>query len=297
MSHRNNILTTSNLSIGYATKKEKMVIAENLNLNFETGKLIALIGANGIGKSTLLRTLTGIQKPLSGAVLLHGKKIQEYDSLALAQHLSLVLTEKLPPSNLTVFELVALGRQPYTNWIGKLSEADLQQINHAMTLTQVTHLADKKHHEISDGQLQKVLIARALAQDTPLIILDEPTTHLDLLHKVSVFKLLKKLAAENNKCILFSTHDIDLAIQLADEMIIMTEENVVQEEPCNLISKGVFNSLFKDSEITFDGEKGKFVISYPQNTQSFFAKFAKLITEHCSLPTVFSLLQPQRLPN
>ena len=257
---KNKILSTSNLSIGYATKKEKMVIAQNLNLNFEAGKLIALIGANGIGKSTLLRTLTGIQKPLNGVVSLNEKDIHSYDSLAMAQNLSLVLTEKLPPSNLTVFELVALGRQPYTNWIGKLSEEDLHQINHAMELTQVTNLASKKHHEISDGQLQKVLIARALTQDTPLIILDEPTTHLDLLHKVSVFKLLKKLAAENNKCILFSTHDIDLAIQLADEMIIMTEENVVQDEPCNLISKGVFNSLFKDSAITFDDEKGKFII-------------------------------------
>jgi len=261
MSSKNNILSTSNLSIGYTTKKERIVIAENLNLSFETGKLIALIGANGIGKSTLLRTLTGIQKPLSGTVLLHEKEIHKYDSLSLAQNLSLVLTEKLPPSNLTVFELIALGRQPYTNWIGKLSEEDLQQVNHAMALTQMENLSSKKHHEISDGQLQKVLIARALAQDTPLIILDEPTTHLDLLHKVSVFKLLKKLAAENNKCILFSTHDIDLAIQLADEMIIMTEKDVVQDEPCNLISKGVFNSLFKDSAITFDDKKGKFIIS------------------------------------
>ena len=261
MSNKSNILSTSNLSIGYTTKKEKIVIAKNLNLNFESGKLIALIGANGIGKSTLLRTLTGIQKPLIGSVLLHEKEIHKYDSLALAQNLSLVLTEKLPPSNLTVFELIALGRQPYTNWIGKLSEEDLKQINHAMELTQITHLSSKKHHEISDGQLQKVLIARALAQDTLLIILDEPTTHLDLLHKVSVFKLLKKLAIENNKCILFSTHDIDLAIQLADEMIIMTEQAVVQDEPCNLISKGVFNALFKDDSIVFDGEKGKFVIS------------------------------------
>jgi iron complex transport system ATP-binding protein len=261
MSNKNIILSTSNLSIGYTTKKEKMIIAENLNLNFEAGKLIALIGANGIGKSTLLRTITGIQKPLSGTITLHEKDIFLYDSLELAQNLSLVLTEKLPTSNLTVFELIALGRQPYTNWIGKLSDEDLLQINHAMELTQITHLSSKKHHEISDGQLQKVLIARALAQDTPLIILDEPTTHLDLFHKVGVFKLLKKLAKENNKCILFSTHDIDLAIQLADEMIVMTEENVIQDQPCNLISKGVFNALFKDDSIVFDREKGKFVIS------------------------------------
>lgn len=259
MSNRN-ILSASSLSIGYVTKKEKVVISSNLNLNLQAGKLISLVGANGIGKSTLLRTLCGIQKPISGSVLLNEKDIQNFEPLTLAQNLSLVLTEKLPPSNLTVFELIALGRQPYTNWLGKLSDEDLEKVNQAMQLTQIESLADKKHFEISDGQLQKVLIARALAQDTPLIILDEPTTHLDLLHKVSVFKLLKKLSQETNKCILFSTHDIDLAIQLSDEMIVMTENNVVQDQPCNLISKGVFNSLFKDENIDFDNEKGKFVI-------------------------------------
>jgi iron complex transport system ATP-binding protein len=255
------ILSTSNLSIGYQSKKGKNYIAKNLNLTFQEGKLISLIGGNGIGKSTLLRTLTGIQKPLDGMVTLYDKNITSYQSIDLAQNLSLVLTEKLPPSNLTVFELIALGRQPYTNWIGKLSEIDLDKINDAIALTHTEHLVDKKIHEISDGQLQIVLIARALAQDTALIILDEPTTHLDLHHKVSVFKLLKKLSQETNKSILFSTHDIDLAIQVSDEMIVMTEDSVEQDQPCNLITKGIFNSLFKDSSITFDGKKGKFVIN------------------------------------
>jgi len=253
-----NILTTSNLSIGYTSKKEIVTVAENLNLNFQAGKLIALIGANGIGKSTLLRTITGIQKSLHGTVFLNDKKITSYEPLALAQNLSMVLTEKLPPSNLTVFELVALGRQPYTNWIGTLSDADILIVHNAIELTQIGHLTKKKHYQISDGQLQKVLIARALAQDTPLIILDEPTTHLDLLHKVSLLKLLKKLTHETGKCILFSTHDIDLAIQLSDEMIIMTPETVVQDQPCNLISKGIFDSIFTDENLFFDREKGKF---------------------------------------
>ena len=221
MSSNKIILSTSNLSIGYQSKKEKNIIAKNLNLTFKEGKLISLVGGNGIGKSTLLRTLTGIQKSLFGTVTLHEKDIHHHEPLVLAQNLSLVLTEKLPPSNLTVFELIALGRQPYTNWLGNLSSVDLEKINQAIALTHVEHLIDKRHHEISDGQLQIVLIARALAQDTPLIILDEPTTHLDLFHKVSVFKLLKKLSQETNKCILFSTHDIDLAIQLSDEMIVI----------------------------------------------------------------------------
>lgn len=254
------ILKATDISIGYTHKKGNALISANINLTLKKGKLISLIGANGIGKSTLLRTITGIQKTLSGTVLLNGQNIHKLDSLTLAQNLSVVLTEKLPPSNLTVFELIALGRQPYTNWIGKLTELDIAKVNEAMEQTQISHLAAKKHYEISDGQLQKVLIARALAQDTPLIILDEPTTHLDLLHKVALFKLLKKLTQETQKCILFSTHDIDMAIQLSDEMIIMTPETVVQDEPCNFISKGSFNTLFKDEHIVFDSQKGKFII-------------------------------------
>ncbi|MEN9907026.1 MAG: hypothetical protein RLZZ540_167 [Bacteroidota bacterium] len=261
MNNTETILQASKISIGYTHKKEQTVVASNIDLTLAKGKLIALVGANGIGKSTLLRTITGIQKTITGTVLLNGKNIHEMNALALAKNLSVVLTEKLPPSNLTVFELVALGRQPYTNWIGTLTDEDIEKVNHALALTQIEHLASKRHYEISDGQLQKVLVARALAQDTPLIILDEPTTHLDLLHKVALFKLLKKLTQETQKCILFSTHDIDMAIQLSDEMIIMTPETVVQDEPCNFISKGSFNTLFKDDHIVFDATKGKFVIS------------------------------------
>ncbi|MEO8253173.1 MAG: ABC transporter ATP-binding protein [Flavobacterium sp.] len=260
MSTSNSILQAKKISIGYTHKKEQHVVASAIDLTLKKGKLIALVGANGIGKSTLLRTITGIQKTLAGTVLLNEKNIHEMNALELAKNLSLVLTEKLPASNLTVFELVALGRQPYTNWIGTLTDQDIEKINLALALTQIEHLATKKHYEISDGQLQKVLVARALAQDTPLIILDEPTTHLDLLHKVALFKLLKKLTKETQKCILFSTHDIDMAIQLSDEMIIMTPGNVVQDEPCNFISKGIFTTLFEDENITFDAIKGKFII-------------------------------------
>jgi iron complex transport system ATP-binding protein len=254
------ILQTKNLSIGYTSKATTKTLASDVAISLEPGKLIGLVGANGIGKSTLLRTLTGIQKPLSGTVLLNEKSIESFEPLALAQQISVVLTEKLPPSNLTVYELIALGRQPYTNWLGKLTDDDKSKIEKAIDLTEINHLIHQKHFEISDGQLQKVLIARALAQDTPLIVLDEPATHLDLLHKVSLFKLLKKLTAETQKCILFSTHDIDLAIQLSDQMIVMTNQNVVQDDPCNLISKGVFSSLFQNEHIQFDVLKGKFVI-------------------------------------
>ena len=254
------ILQAVNLSIGYTAKKHSHAIASRINLILKSGTLTALIGANGIGKSTLLRTVTGIQKPLAGSVLLNGKDIQKYAATDLAQQLSIVLTESLPPSNLTVYELVALGRQPYTNWVGNLSPEDHSKITEALELTQTTHLYDKKHYEISDGQLQKVLIARALAQDTPLIILDEPTTHLDLQHKVSLLRLLKKLAAEKNKCILYSTHDLDLALQLSDELIIMTHDNVLQNTPQKCIDSKIFDTLFSDDGIVFDPLKGNFII-------------------------------------
>ena len=255
------VLHTENLSIGYHKKHGDNVIATHIDLSFESGKLIALVGANGIGKSTLLRTLTGIQRPLSGRVVLNGKNIDAYKPSELAGQLSLVLTEKLPPSSLTVYELIALGRQPYTNWIGKLTGADREKIAAAMAMTETAALADKKHYEISDGQLQNVLIARALAQDTPLIVLDEPTTHLDLQHKASLFGLLKKLARDAGKTLLFSTHDIDMAIQLSDEMVLMFDGKTAQGTPQKFIAENTFNSLFRDGSIAFDRQKVKFVFN------------------------------------
>lgn len=253
------MLQTIDLNIGYQHKKTSIIIAKDVNISLEKGKLTTLIGANGIGKSTLLRTITKVQNPLKGEVFLDHKNLKKYSARSLAQNMSLVLTEKLPPSNLTVYELIALGRQPYTNWLGKLSQEDLKLVDDAINLTEISHLQNKKHFELSDGQLQKVLIARALAQNTPLIILDEPTTHLDLLHKVMLFRLLKKLTTENDKTILFSTHDIDLAIEFSDEMILMTPEKITQSHPSTLIKKNEFDQLFKNDQIHFDANKGKFI--------------------------------------
>lgn len=260
MEQAKTIVSAQGLSIGYTAKRAAEGIAHNINLNLTKGKLIALIGANGIGKSTLLRTLTGIQKPLSGKIELNGHNLSSYSAESLAQQLSIVLTESLPPSNLTIFELVALGRQPYTNWLGNLSAEDMQQVNRAIELSQIEHLIHKKHYEVSDGQLQKALIARALAQDTPLIILDEPTTHLDLLHKVSLIKLLKKLSSETAKCIFYSTHDLDLALKLSDEIVVMANATTTQGTPQELIERNVFDSIFNDTSIAFNAEKGGFTI-------------------------------------
>lgn len=252
------ILKTENLSIGYKTKKEETTIATNINIALKKGELIGLVGGNGIGKSTLLRTLTQVQPKLSGALYLNEKPLENYANMDLAKAMSLVLTETIASKNLSVFELVALGRQPYTNWVGTLSEEDISKVNHAITQTNIENLKHKKCFELSDGQLQKVMIARALAQDTDLIILDEPTTHLDMYHKAYILKLLQKLVKETGKTIIFSSHEIDLAIQLCDTMIVMTKTEVISNTPCTLIEQGTFNTLFPEDLIAFDANTGSF---------------------------------------
>ena len=254
----NTILKTEALSIGYRSKKTKTCIASGIHLTLKKGELIGLVGGNGIGKSTLLRTLTKVQPALSGSVLLHNKPIENYDNLALAKVLSIVLTEPITSKNMSVFELIALGRQPYTNWVGTLTQTDLKAVNSAISQTNIETLQHKKCYELSDGQLQKVMIARALAQDTDLIILDEPTTHLDMYHKAYILKWLKKLVEKTGKTILFSSHEIDLAIQLCDRLIVMKTDSIVCDAPCNLIAKGVFNNLFPDDLIVFDESTGSF---------------------------------------
>ena len=252
------VLKTEGLSIGYASKKETTVIGSNINVELQKGELVALVGANGVGKSTLLRTLTNVQPKLKGEISINSKALKSYSNLELARALSLVLTESLTSKNLNVFELVALGRQPYTNWVGSFSTKDVQIVNQAIKQIKIEALKDKKCFELSDGQLQKVMIARALAQDTDLIILDEPTTHLDMYHKAYILKLLQRLARETKKTILFSSHEIDLAIQLCDKMIVMTEDKTVSDKPCNLISQGTFESLFPKDLIAFDEKTGSF---------------------------------------
>ncbi len=252
------ILKTDNLSIGYTTKASKSIIASDINIALKKGELVGVIGANGIGKSTLLRTLTKVQNPLSGNILINDKALAKYAPIELAKVMSLVLTEPIVSKNLSVFELVALGRQPYTNWVGNLYKTDIDIVNQALNQTNITALKDKKCFELSDGQLQKVMISRALAQDTDLIILDEPTTHLDMYHKAYILKLLQKLANDTGKTILFSSHEIDLAIQLCDTLIVMTETHVVSDQPCNLIEKGTFDTLFPDDLIAFDSVTGSF---------------------------------------
>nr|WP_025664888.1 ABC transporter ATP-binding protein [Aquimarina sp. EL_43] len=256
----NIVLKTEDLSIGYRTKKELNVIAADINLKLHEGELVGLVGANGIGKSTLLRTLSRVQPALHGKVMLSDIELQSYKSVELASQLSIVLTEQIASKNLTVQELVALGRQPYTNWVGKMAEEDIEQIKKAIEVTHIGDLVAKRCFELSDGQLQKVLIARAIAQDTPFIMLDEPTTHLDVYHKAYILKLLKRLAFETRKTILFSTHEIDFAIQLCDKMIVMNQDGFEFGRPKELVQCRAFSSLFPEDLILFDSKSGRYKV-------------------------------------
>jgi len=253
-------IQTKDLSIGYASKKKTTLISEGINFSIKQGELVSLVGTNGIGKSTLLRTLAGMQPLLNGSISINRNLLNNISALDLANDLSVVLTETPASQNLSVLELVSLGRHPYTNWIGSISESDQVIINSAISATKIEDLLNYKCYELSDGQLQKVLIARALTQDTPLILLDEPTTHLDIFHRASVLKLLKKLASENGKTILFSTHEIDLAIQLSYKMIVMTKDKVFFDTPDNLIKQGCFDNLFPMDSIEFNRELKRFVL-------------------------------------
>ena len=254
------ILKTEHLSIGYCDKKGTTYIAKNLNIQLEKGKLVCLLGKNGIGKSTLLRTLSKTQHKLEGEIWIENEKLYAIEATTFAKKMSLVLTEKIPESQLTVFELIALGRQPYTNWLGKLSPIDYDKIDHAIELVQIKELAFKKNYELSDGQLQKVMIARALAQDTDIIILDEPTAHLDLHHKIEVFKILQELVQKTNKTILLSTHEVNLALQLADELWLMTPDKFATGTIDSLIKSKDLESLFPKNQVRFNSELKQFIL-------------------------------------
>ena len=222
---------------------------------------MTVLGKNGIGKSTLLRTIAKVQAPLNGTIFINNKNLESYTHQELATSLSMVLTERLPESQLTVFELVALGRQPYTNWIDKLSETDLGKINWAINETEIDHLKNKRFYELSDGQLQRVLIARALAQDTEIIILDEPTAHLDLHHTIKIFALLKNLTEKTLKTIIMSSHEVNLSIKFADKIILFTDTEIFTGSPSLLIKNNSFDNLFPKEIVTFNRNLEQFIIN------------------------------------
>jgi iron complex transport system ATP-binding protein len=206
-----------NLSIGYRIKRGKTkTLMTSLNASIYSGQLTCLIGANGVGKSTLLRTISSFQPVIDGKILLNGNDISTLSIQQLSKLISVVLTDKIDVQNITVNDLVGLGRSPYTGFWGTLSKHDQEIVDSALQMVGIISMKDASIHTLSDGEKQKVMIAKALAQETPIIILDEPTAFLDYPSKVDVMQLLKRLAHELGKTIFLSTHDLELTLQIAD---------------------------------------------------------------------------------
>jgi iron complex transport system ATP-binding protein len=260
------ILTTQHLSIGYSKNGKIDVIQSELNLQLRAGELVCLIGPNGSGKSTLLRTLTGLQKPLTGKAFIDGNEISKLKLHEKALLISLVLTERVDIENATVYNLVSLGRHPHSNWWGSISAEENKIIHEAI---EMVHLEHKIHHninELSDGERQRAMIAKALAQDTPIIMLDEPTAHLDLPNRVEIMLLLHKLAHKTDKAILLSTHELDLALQAADRIWLISSENGVETGvPEDMVLNGSFNRVFESKSYFFNADNGNFSMNYPMN--------------------------------
>lgn len=250
------------LSIGYKGKHNHKIVAENICSDIYAGELTCLLGTNGVGKSTLLRTLSAFQPKLDGEIYLSGKQLDKYTDRELSTVISVVLTEKCDIRNMTVRELVGMGRSPYTGFWGKLSSRDEEMVDKAIGLVNIHNLASRMLHTLSDGERQKAMIAKALAQETPVIYLDEPTAFLDFPSKVEIMQLLHRLTRETQKTIFLSTHDLELALQIADKIWLMDRTNgITTGTPEDLALKGNLSNFFARKGIAFDMETGLFRIT------------------------------------
>ena len=256
----NETIVLKDLGIGYLTKHGVRVVAEHINGAIRSGELTCLLGANGVGKSTLLRTLSAFQPKISGEILFtegdkQSREISEMSDKELSRKIGVVLTEKPDVRNMTVRELVSLGRSPYTGFWGTYSEEDLQIVDESISLVGIEPLSKRMVHTLSDGERQKVMIAKALAQQTPVIYLDEPTAFLDYPSKVEVLQLLRLISRQAGKTIFLSTHDVELALQLADTIWLMTREtSMTIGTPRQLAQQGALGQFIERDGIAFDAE-------------------------------------------
>lgn len=256
------------LSIGYPGKGDVKVVASDICAGINSGELTCLLGANGVGKSTLLRTLSAFQPKLSGEIRIQGKEIGSYTDKQLSKVISVVLTEKCDIRNMTSVELIGLGRSPYTGFWGTLSKEDKEVVDHAINLVGISHLAHRMVHTLSDGERQKVMIAKALSQETPVIFLDEPTAFLDFPSKVEMMQLLHQLSRQTDKTIFLSTHDLELALQIADKIWLMDKVNgVTIGTPEDLSLDGTLSGFFARKGIVFDLETGLFRVNNEYTSQ------------------------------
>lgn len=239
------------LTLGYGQR----TLLEMVNARMTGGQLIALLGRNGAGKSTLLRAMMGLEKPQSGEIILQGKKITSLKPEKLARNISFVTTDKVRIANLRCKDVVSMGRAPYTNWIGQLRPEDEMRVDTAIQLVGMPAYAEKTMDKMSDGECQRIMIARALAQDTPVILLDEPTAFLDLPNRYELCLLLKRLAQEEDKCILFSTHDLDIALSLCDSIMLIDNPHMYTLPTPEMVASGHIERLFRNESVTFDAQK------------------------------------------
>lgn len=260
------LLQSQDLAVGYKLSNQKAIeLHKHISVQLHRGEFACLLGPNGAGKSTLIKTLSGFIPELSGKVLVNGKELGDYKRNEMARVVSVVLTERLQIPNMTVFELVALGRTPYTDFFGSLSKKDKELVKQAIEDVGLHGFANRQLICMSDGERQKAMIAKALVQDTPLIILDEPTAFLDLPSKIEIVQLLKKLAREKNRGILLSTHDLDLALQLADKIWLLAQGRKLESGiPEDLVLANGFRRFFEKEGILFDNESGSFKVEREQ---------------------------------
>lgn len=237
-----------NISLGFGSRR----LITEASTRFECGKITALLGRNGTGKSTLLRTIAALQRPLEGEVLVGGDSVATIGSQQLSLRLSFVNTERVDVEALRVLDVVAIGRSPYTDWMGRLGAEDEAMVRRSISLAGIDHLADRFVDTLSDGECQRVMIARALAQDTPVILLDEPTSFLDLPNRYELCRLLAELAHNQNKCIIFSTHELDIALSLADTIALVDTPQLVHLDTQTMIESGSIERLFNSDFVGFD---------------------------------------------
>ena len=252
-------ITAKQLSIGYQHSAEERIVASGLDCSLRGGEFVCLLGPNGAGKSTLIRTLAGMQKPLAGELRLSGKAMSDIAPRARARAVSVVLTETMSSGMMDAYSLVSLGRHPYSGCFGGLTAQDRERIDWSIDAVGARPLANRQVAELSDGERQKVSIARALAQEAKLMLLDEPTAFLDLPRRVELMSTLRDLAHRENLAVLLSTHDLDLALRFADRLWLMTQEgNILQGAPEALALNGQFAEVFASENLNWDAASGSF---------------------------------------
>jgi iron complex transport system ATP-binding protein len=255
-------LSTSALTLGFKGKPFNTVLHTDVNLEVNSGELSCILGPNGAGKSTLIKTIAGFLPPIEGEVRIFGQPVQKLSNRELSFILSVVLTDKVSVLHSRVKDIVSMGRYPYTSRFARLKQADIEQIEFAISQVGISQMKNRLFHDLSDGEKQKVLIAKALAQDTPLIVLDEPTAFLDFPSKIEVMQILLHLTRTSGKTILLSTHDVELALQVADRIWLMDKgKEIVSGSPEDLVINNRMNQFFQKENIFFDPESGTFRLS------------------------------------